>query len=220
MIPIDFRDLERLSALLDGQLSRAEAARLEVRLGREPDLAAMRIRLIQVRSLLHRTPRRRIPRNFLLTAKTAGIRPPLPRSVPALSWASVTAMLLFVLTLGTNLTGSFGFGAAAPRMASEAPVLLESVQADNAVPEIGVGGGTAQTTPTPETMALRAPEPTQAMAFSLPAEPPDSKAQADPVNVWLLIWSGAAALLLATAGLIRWASLRAFRKRNAAPRRY
>ncbi|MDP2994328.1 MAG: hypothetical protein Q8N46_04310, partial [Anaerolineales bacterium] len=112
-----FRDVEQLSASLDGQLSQAEKTRLEARIQLDPALAATLADLRQARAILRRTPKRRLPRNFTLTSKMAGIRPPVPRLVPAFSWASAVAMLLFVCTLGTNLLGRLSFGAAAPLMA-------------------------------------------------------------------------------------------------------
>jgi anti-sigma factor RsiW len=210
------RDIEQLSAILDAELSRTEVVRLGARIRQEPELAAAYLRLRQVRSLLRSQPKRRAPRNFILTPKMAGLRPPLPRSVPTLSWASVAAMLLFVVTLGTNTFGrfSFGFGAAAP-MAVEAPMMLESVPADNAAPDTYAAGGTElQTTPTPETMTLRMPEATL-VPEEFPVEPPAVKAEREPADPWLLIWPGLAATLLAAAGLVRWNSLRVFRKRTA-----
>jgi hypothetical protein len=206
-------DIEQISALLDAELSRTEVVRLGVRIRQEPDLATAYQRLRQVRTILRSLPKRRAPRNFTLTPKMAGLKPPVPRSVPTLSWASVVAMLLFVVTLGTNRLGSFGFGAAAP-MAMEAPMMMESIQADNAAPEAYAAGGTElQTTPTPEMMTLRMPEATQALD-ALPVEPPAPKAEREPLDPWLLLWPGLAATLLAAAILIRWNSLRRFRKRN------
>jgi hypothetical protein len=155
-----FRDVEQLSAFLDGQLSQAEKARLEARIQSDPALAAALADLRQARAILRRTPKRRPPRNFTLTPKMAGIRPPVPRLVPALGWASAVAMLLFILTLGTNLLSQISFGAAAPMMAA-APMTSEGY---------GIGGGPASTQspgtdntqviPTTETFVMTAPEAT------------------------------------------------------------
>jgi hypothetical protein len=155
-----FRDVEQLSASLDGQLSQAEKTDLEARLQSDPALTAVLADLRQARAILRRTPKRHLPRNFTLTPKMAGIRPPVPRLVPALGWASAVAMLLFVCTLGTNLLGRLAFGAAAPMMAA-APNTNESY---------GIGGGPAatqppvtdntQVIPTTETFVMTAPEAT------------------------------------------------------------
>ena len=88
-----FRDMEIISAYLDGQLSPSERARLEKRLQAEAGLAAALQELRQTRAILHRTPQRRAPRSFTLALKMAGIRPPVPRLVPAFGWASAVAML-------------------------------------------------------------------------------------------------------------------------------
>jgi len=155
-----FRDMEQLSAFLDGQLSQVEKTRLEARIQLDPALAAALADLRQARAILRHTPKRRLPRNFTLTPKMTRLRPPLPRLVPALSWASATALLLFILTLGTNLLGQISFGAAAPMMAA-APMTSEGY---------GVGGGPAatqppvtdntQVIPTPETFVMTAPAAT------------------------------------------------------------
>jgi anti-sigma factor RsiW len=110
-------DIEQLSAFLDGQLGRSQKTRLEARLKADPAFAEALEQLRQVRTMLNRAPHRRAPRNFTLTPKMAGIRPPVPRLVPALSWASAVAMLLFLFTLGINLLGQGALSAAAPKAA-------------------------------------------------------------------------------------------------------
>jgi hypothetical protein len=153
MTTTSFRDVERLSAYLDGELSQAEQRRLEARLRREMNLAAALDELRAARALLRRTPRRRAPRNFMLTPKMAGLRPPLPRAVPALRLASVVAALLLFFTFAGNLLGPISFGASAPAQ----------VMAPASGYGGGVGGGPAEaateaadtnifteTTPTPE----------------------------------------------------------------------
>jgi len=216
-----FRDVEQLSAFLDGQISRAEQARLEARLKADPALAAALEDLRQSRALLRRTPKRRAPRNFTLTPKMAGIRPPVPRLVPALSWASAVAMLLFVCTLGTSLIGQLSFGAGAPMMAS-AP--------DNTGPRYGIGGGPAATeapvaateaaidetalaTPTPEASLMTIPQATQPAVIRATETASAPKVQPEPVNPWLLFWPGLAVLLIGAAFLIRSARDRAFKRK-------
>ncbi len=126
MTNLNGRDLEQLSAFLDGELDQAGRARLNARLARDPGLRAALEDLRQTRLLLRRTPQRRAPRNFTLTPRMAGLRPPTPRLVPVFSWASAAALLLFVCTLGTGLLPRFAFGAAAPA-ATAAPVQAFSV---------------------------------------------------------------------------------------------
>ena len=215
MTTTSFRDVEQLSASLDGQLSQAEMTRLEARIRSDPALATALADLQQARAILHRTPKRRTPRNFTLTPRMAGIRPPVPRLVPALSWASAVALLLFIFNLGTNLLGQLSFGAAAPMMAM-APVTSEGY---------GVGGGPAatqppasdnvQVSPTSEALMVTAPEATTS-GETLRVPPPSVpavKAVPEPVNLWPYIWLGLAALLIVTALLVRLASIQAFRRK-------
>ena len=220
-----FRDVERLSAYLDGQLSQAEKTRLEMRLRSDPELVTVLEELRQSRSMLRRTPQRRVPRNFTLTPKMAGIRPPVPRAVPALSWASAVAALLFIFTLGTNLVGQLSFGASAPMMAAAPASMNDGGQTANAQPEYGVGGGPGATqppvntslleTPTAETFALAAPEATPPAAARLTEQPSSQKAKHAPFSVWSYVWLGLAVLLIAVALFVRWVHRRAFLRKNS-----
>lgn len=209
---ISFRDVEKLSAYLDGQLSQADTTRLESRIQSTPELAAVLDDLRAARSILRRTPHRRAPRNFMLTPRMAGIRPPIPRAVPALSWASVVAVVMFVCTLGGNLVGQFSFGAGAPMMAA-APVGMGGGAADEVyavATEVPVQEN-AYGTATPEMYALTAPEPTTTAGERITAPPEESQPKTPaPVSPWLVIWPGVAILLAGTALLIRWARERAF----------
>lgn len=211
---ISFRDVEQLSAYLDGQLSQAETTRLGSRLGSDPELAATLGDLREARSILRRTPQRRAPRNFTLTPRMAGIRPPVPRAVPALSWASVAAVLMFVFTLGGNLLTRIPLGASAPMMAA-APAGMGGGAADNAYEEVAteaaVQADVMLATATAEMYALTAPEPTADPNARIvePTQEPQAKTP-EPVSPWLVIWPGLAVLLAMTALLIRWTRQRAF----------
>lgn len=226
MKTLSFHDAECLSAYLDGQLSRAERARLEKRLSSNPELAAALADLRQARTMLRRTPQRRAPRNFTLTPKMAGIKPPVPRLVPALSWASAVAALAFLFTLGTNLVGNLSFGIAAPMMAAAPSGMGGGGAPDTAQAEAyGIGGGptatplpmmsmNAQETPVVEAPAMLAPEDTPP-ADTRSANPATSaqKAGQEPVKIWLYIWPGLALVLICAALLIRWINQLAFKKR-------
>src|SRR5512133_820146 len=100
----NFRDVELLSAYLDGELSQADAARLETRLKSDLQLRTVFDDLSQSRSLLRKLPARRAPRNFTLTPKMAGIKPPVPRAFPFFRFASAVAAILFVFSFAVNLT--------------------------------------------------------------------------------------------------------------------
>lgn len=157
MKSISFRDIEKLSAYLDGQVSQSERTRLEKMIQSDENLAAALKELRHTHTLLQRTPHRRAPRNFTLTPKMAGIRAPVPRLVPVFSWASAVAMLLFIFTLGTSLIGQLSFGATAPMLA--------------AAPSSGLGGGPpAAATMAPANAAPATAAPVNpAPAFPAPA---------------------------------------------------
>jgi anti-sigma factor RsiW len=165
----NFRDVELLSAYLDGQLSQAETTRLETRLKSDPQLRAVFDDLSQPRALLRQLPARRAPRNFTLTPKMAGLKPPIPRAFPLFRFASALAAILFVFSFAVNLTvpAFSAMRAAAPMPAA-----------------FGKGGG-GGADPTMEAAQLnqseaasQAPAATEAPALIAPAAPmPTASAQ-------------------------------------------
>lgn len=113
------RDIELLSAYLDGQLKPSDSTRLESRLKSEPELVAVMDDLRAARNLLRKLPQRRAPRNFTLTRKMVGQNPPMPRAYPFFRFATTLATLLLFFSFGLNFL--------APQMA--------------AAPGFGMGGG-------------------------------------------------------------------------------
>src|SRR4030067_3833259 len=104
------REVEALSAYLDGQLSEKERIRLERDLQLRADLRALLEDLQRTRGLLRSQPMLRAPRNFTLTPQMAGVKtfkPARRRLVPAISLVSVMAAALFMLVLVGDLV-SFG----------------------------------------------------------------------------------------------------------------
>ena len=146
-----FRDVAQLSAYLDGQLRPSESASLESRLASEPELAAALEDLRQARGVLRQLPQRRAPRNFTLTPKMVGLKPPLPRSYPIFRLASVVATLLLFLSFATNFM--------APRLAAQVASVPYGIG--------GGGGGEAE-------------QQEPAMALEAPAEPEEPAAPAEP----------------------------------------
>ena len=136
-----FRDVELLSAYLDGQLDSNEAARLESRIKSDESLRAVLDDLREARGLLRQLPQRRAPRNFTLTLQMADIKPPTPRAYPVFRLATVLATLLFLTTFVAN--GVVGLSPAATRLA--------------AAPAFGVGGGGAPNESAPATQAPAQP---------------------------------------------------------------
>lgn len=188
------RDVEQLSALLDGQISPSDAARLRTRLASEPLLTSTLEALRESRMLLRRLPHRRAPRNFLLTRKMVGQKPPLPRSYPVFRFATALATILFALSSVTSQVGKMAASAPAPAaygsgggsdIATEAPA-LESVPAQQATepstaPEVA-----------PTEMALVMPAATfdpsaigQNRAVEEPASP---KSAEEPAQALLTTW--------------------------------
>ena len=227
-----FHDIEQLCAYLDGELTESQRKRLEKRIHSDPALAAKLDELCETCALLHSMPKKRAPRNFTLTPRMAGIRPPVPRLVPVFSWASAVAMLLFIFTLGTSLVGQLSIGATAPMLA--------------AAPSGGFGGGPpaaatqapAMAAPATAAPAVEAPAPLRAtdqamqetpnaevFVMAVPeATPPAAAKEAQPtaplrtpgknLNPWLVIWPGLGVLLGILAWLVWWLNQAAFRRKN------
>lgn len=159
-----FRDIKKLSAYLDNQLSRSELARMETRLSEQPALQEILAELRQARNLLQKTPRQRVPRNFTLTPKMVGMRPPIPRSVPVFRIASVTAALLVFISFTFNYLAPI---VSAPNLAA-APQYSQSgggcgfddpADCGDAILEAvpyGIGGGSPETAAPEEQASMAA----------------------------------------------------------------
>jgi anti-sigma factor RsiW len=228
MNSISFRDVELLCAYLDGELSDSKRKHLEARIHSEPALAAKLDEICETCKLLHSMPKRRAPRNFTLTPRMAGVRAPVPRLVPAFSWASAVAMLLFVFTLGTSLLGKLSFGTAAPMLAAapsggvgggppaaatEAPVMMAAPENAEPAP-LRESDPAMQTTPTVEVFLMAVPEATQLPVAKDSQAETAREARQKPLSPWLFIWPGLGVLLGLSALLVRWANQRAFQKKN------
>lgn len=183
-----FRDVELLSAYLDGQLNPSDSARLESRLASDPGLRAVLDDLRTARGLLRQLPSRRAPRNFTLTPKMAGLTPPEPRAYPALRFATVLATLLFLIAFAVNgLTPlaaqrlaaapapAYGFGGGGGGgnggVTETAP--QESVPAATQAPAQPFAAA-APPTPTPEALSV-APLPTVSDRALMPTLEPNAK---------------------------------------------
>ena len=222
-----FHDVEQLSALLDGKLPQAEAARLRARLDADANLRTVMNDLAQTRGLLRKLPARRAPRNFTLTPKMAGVKPPLPRAVPTLRFATLLATFLLVFSLATNaLAPTFRQAASAPvygmgggggddtgeqppevmsSAATQAPAAAAPAPATQE-PTLQSESNRALETPTPDaTHKAMAPEQ------QLPAQPPQPAPASVPIpltwQIGLLVvalFSGGLAWLLRSASDRSW----------------
>src|SRR4030042_539494 len=95
------RDLESLSAYLDGALRSADAARLETRLATEASLRNALEDLRLPRRVLRSAPSVRPPRSFTLTPAQVGIRR-RPVAFPALRLAAAVATVAFLAVRGLD----------------------------------------------------------------------------------------------------------------------
>lgn len=194
-----FRDIELLSSYLDMQLSKADSARLEARLKTDPQLRSAYEDLRQARTLLGKLPARRAPRNFTLTPRMAGIKPPLPAVFPFFRLASVFALIaLFVgyaidlsvpATIGIHAAApalAYGVGAsgnapAAQSIAPATPSPMEDLFAATAAP--AGAGAPASSAPASSAAASSAPAvAAQSNALPLPAATSQSKRAGGLIN--------------------------------------
>lgn len=94
------RDIELLSAYLDGECSSKEAANVEARLKIEPVLHQTLEELRTTAGLLRALPEVPPPRSFALSAEMVGIKPRRP--YPVLRLATALASIAFVALIGLD----------------------------------------------------------------------------------------------------------------------
>jgi hypothetical protein len=99
---MNYREVERLSAYLDGQLGPADLAHLESQLQSDASLRAVLEDLRAARELLRKLPSRKAPHNFTLTRKMVGLKPPMPRAYPVYRLAAALATILLLFTFAVN----------------------------------------------------------------------------------------------------------------------
>lgn len=90
------RDLEKLSAYLDGELSVDETERLRARLNTEPDLRGGLERLQATVAVVRDLPQVRRPRSFVLTEAAKS------RAYPVLQFGTALAALAFIVVAGAD----------------------------------------------------------------------------------------------------------------------
>jgi hypothetical protein len=208
-----FHDVELLSAYLDGKLSPPEVSRLETRLKADPDLRSVMDDLRQTRALLRQLPQRRAPRNFTLTPKMAGIKPPVPRAFPFFQFASAFTALLFFFTFAFNVSapaitayrasnppmaygkGGGGGGDGSDMAAAEAPALAAAPAAES-----------VEMTATPETLRVGQAAPTAEASLPDQSLAPEPSIQVIPLPISplvLYLLLGVAVVLGGTGFMIR-----------------
>jgi anti-sigma factor RsiW len=127
---LSHRDLEQISAYMDGSLDPRASAQLAQRVNTEPEFARALKRFEATRALLRHAPQRRVPRPFTLTLQMLGQAAPR-RSRTRYSLVSAVASLLLVFTiLGdfsiNGLPVSFGAPAPAADAAAETFMMQEA----------------------------------------------------------------------------------------------
>lgn len=136
------RDLELLSAYIDGELSARGLARLLARLDREPGLKQALEEMKAVVQQMGSLPEAPLPRSFTLTPEAAGIRS-RPRAYPVFQLATALAAIAFVALVGLDtVIGQFSLasrGAVMSDMVQEALVAAPLAEA-----ELGTGETFAQ----------------------------------------------------------------------------
>ena len=94
---ISDRDLEALSAYLDGELSGKEREHLEANIQIDEELRNTLEQLQRARTMMRSSPTLRAPRNYYLTPTMVGEKDKPRGAFPVLRFASVLATLLLVL---------------------------------------------------------------------------------------------------------------------------
>lgn len=131
---LSFREYERFSAYLDGQLSPEEVSRLEEDLRRNPQWRLALDELRETRALLRRAPRYRAPRNFTLTPEMVG-KPARQGFFSFLSARLATGMAAAALVATLLLQFLPALRFAAPMAAAPAPQAVEKAAEMQAVPQ-------------------------------------------------------------------------------------
>ena len=210
------RDLERLSAYLDGEISRKDRERLEARLLVDEDLSTTLKQLQRTRQVMRSLPSMRAPRNYFVAAEMVGQKETGSRAFPILRFASALASVLFILLfLGDMLVPRTGLMTSSKTIqvaetimeAAEPPVTvapqiesqLPEAQADQAMEMAPVEGEAAA--PLPESTPDQPSEPAAEMERLL-ATGVESPAEESEDGVGEVVESFAEPNLLEERGVI------------------
>ena len=167
------RDLETLSAYLDGEISRKDRERLEARLQSDEALRNYLEGLQRTRAVIRSLPAMRAPRNYYLSPEMLGQKRTPRRFFPVFSFASALATVFFVLLLvGDFLTVSLP--AFAPQRAlQDAETVIQAI-------ETTVGGTPQFESELPEDLADQVLErsPVEEGSPGTAADAPEAAAEA------------------------------------------
>jgi len=135
------KDWELLSSYLDDELNPREKARVEALLSAQPEYKEALNGLRRTKMILHRTPVRKVPHNFTLTA--ADVQPiKAPRWLPTMQWSSAVAALVAVFLFAYQLVPGFS---GALTTASQKAADTEEPSAELAAPMAAAQGVVAAT---------------------------------------------------------------------------
>lgn len=215
------RDLELLSAYLDGALPPEQLQHIERRIQDDPQLRAELEALERTRALLRQMPRRRAPRNFTLSPRQVAKHPPMPRFYPLFQWGTALTVVLLAISLGLQLVlspvaarESMPAMRAMPAEATEEPLVSLMAETATPAPDAVQPGIMAlpQETPVSKAPSVPTAAPLTEAEEVPPAEVPSTSEQ--PVSLLPLI-AKALALLIALELLfllfLRWWSARRWR---------
>jgi len=132
------RDIEQISAYLDGELTPQEVTRLEARLWQEPQLRDALDELGRTRTMLRSMPRLRAPRNFTISPKMAAQikrRRFDLRLYPIFGFASALATIVLLFVLSVDFLGVGSSIVAQPALQpTSAIVAMEAAQPESPSP--------------------------------------------------------------------------------------
>ena len=128
-----FRHIKKISSYLDGKVSNSEKRQIADNISKDQQSQEIFNQLEQVKFLLSKTPKLKVPRNFQLTEKMVGMKPPIPRSVPIFRMASVAAALVLMV--------SFAISDILPAIIGPKSSAVTLMAQQGGVAAYGVGGG-------------------------------------------------------------------------------
>ncbi|MFP3853273.1 MAG: anti-sigma factor family protein [Anaerolineales bacterium] len=127
---LPLKDLEQLSAYLDGELSERETRRLESRLKEEPRLQAALQDLRQTSQMLSQLPEVRVPRSFTVSPEMVG-EGRRSWQYPLMQLATAAAAFAFLVVVGFDAVTTQGMLARGASPLAEAPAMEQAVPAED-----------------------------------------------------------------------------------------
>lgn len=140
------KELEQLSAYLDGQLNETEKRQIASRLAQEPELREHYEGLRKTKMLFSRLSRVRAPRSFALTPEMVKVRKAKRPFYTSLRWATSLAAILLVVVFGAEFIFNNPL-AARSAIPAEEPMLETALQDEAAMAEDAPSAKSAEPEP-------------------------------------------------------------------------